>query len=413
VRAFVYSGLPARVVFGPGTLDQLGVELERLGIERALVLCTPRQRALAEDVARRIGSRTAGIFDGAVMHVPVETAAAAHALAMQLGADGCVAIGGGTAIGLGKAIALAMATAGNRDGPVDLTDSPGDSLPRVFPILAIPTTFSGSEMTPIHGTTARGQKKTGRDPRVLPRAVIYDPQLLMALPARVVGPSGMNAVAHCVEALWAADANPITSLVAEEGIRALGASLPRVVQVPDDREARAEALYGAWLAGTALGAVTMGLHHRLCHILGGRFNLSHAETHAVLLPQVVAFNRAAAPEAMARIGRALGQGHGLARDPAQALFELGRGLGISMALADLARDEVDLGAEQIRLTAGGLDEATRLVLQQAPPANPRPIEYPALRQLLDDAWNGRPPSAQAPTPTPTTPPIQPSQEIAT
>jgi alcohol dehydrogenase class IV len=382
VRAFVYSGLPARVVFGPGALDRVGVELERLGVERALVLCTARQRALAEDVARRIGGRAAGIFDGAVMHVPVETAAAAHALAVQLGADGCVAVGGGTAIGLGKAIALTVAA------------------PGVFPILAIPTTFSGSEMTPIHGTTSRGQKKTGRDPRVLPRTVIYDPQLLMALPARVVGPSGMNAVAHCVEALWAADANPITSLVAEEGIRALVASLPRVVQAPDDPEARAEALYGAWLAGTALGAVTMGLHHRLCHVLGGRFNLSHAESHAALLPQVVAFNRAAAPEAMARIGRALGLGRG--RDPAQALFELGRGLGISMALADLARDAVDLGAEQIRLTEGGLDEATRLVLERAPPVNPRPIEHPALRQLLEDAWNGRPPS-----------PTQPSQEIST
>ncbi len=248
MRAFVYNGQPSRVVFGRGALEKLGAEIERLGAKRALVLSTPEQRASAEDVSRRLGARSAGVYDKAVMHVPIETAEAARAVAKKLNADCCVAVGGGSTIGLGKAIALTSE----------------------LPILAIPTTFAGSEMTPIYGITAQGQKKTGRDARVLPKTVIYDPQLTMTLPARIAGPSGMNAIAHCVEALYAEDANPITSLMAEEGIRALARSLPKVVGDPADLEARAEALYGAWLAGACLGNVGMAIHHKLCHTLGGR-----------------------------------------------------------------------------------------------------------------------------------------------
>ena len=233
MRAFVYSSLPSRVVFRAGALDDLVAEIERLGAHRALVLSTPEQRASAEDVSKRLGARSAGVYDKAVMHVPIETAEAARAMAKSLNADCCVAIGGGSTIGLGKAIALTS----------DL------------PILAIPTTFAGSEMTPIYGITADGQKKTGRDPRVLPKTVIYDPLLTMSLPAKIAGPSGMNAIAHCVEALYAQDANPITSLMAEEGIRTLASSLPIVVSKPDNLDARAEALYGAWLAGACLGTV--------------------------------------------------------------------------------------------------------------------------------------------------------------
>ena len=191
MRAFVYNGQPSRVVFGRGALEKLGAEIERLGAKRALVLSTPEQRASAEDVSRRLGARSAGVYDKAVMHVPIETAEAARAVAKDLNADCCVAVGGGSTIGLGKAIALTSE----------------------LPILAIPTTFAGSEMTPIYGITVQGQKKTGRDARVLPKTVIYDPQLTMTLPAKIAGPSGMNAIAHCVEALYAEDANPITSLM--------------------------------------------------------------------------------------------------------------------------------------------------------------------------------------------------------
>ncbi|HUF19172.1 MAG TPA: maleylacetate reductase [Burkholderiales bacterium] len=348
MRSFVYQGQPSRVVFGAGSLDRVGDEVDRLGVKRALVLSTPEQRSGAEDIARRLGARAAGVYDRAVMHVPLETAEDARRLAAELGADCCVALGGGSTIGLGKAIALVSG----------------------LPILAIPTTFAGSEMTPIYGITEKGQKKTGRDVRVLPKTVIYDPELTRTLPAKIAGPSGMNAIAHCVEALYAQDANPIASLMAEEGIRTLAASLPAVVRDADDIEARADALYGAWLAGTCLGQVGMALHHKLCHTLGGSFNLPHAETHTVVLPHATRFNCDAAPEAMRRAGRALGSG-----DPAGALWDLARAVGAPLALKDIG------------MPADGLERAARIATEN-PYYNPRPVRYEDLLALLEDAYHG-------------------------
>jgi alcohol dehydrogenase class IV len=352
MRDFTYTGLPARVVFGAGALDRLGAEIERLGAKRAMVLSTPEQRGAAEDVAKRLGARAVGVYDRAVMHVPIETAEAARAVARTLDADCCVAVGGGSTIGLGKAIALTSE----------------------LPIVAIPTTFAGSEMTPIYGITAGGQKKTGRDARVLPKTVIYDPLLTMTLPAKIAGPSGMNAIAHCIEALYAQDANPITSMMAEEGIRALVQSLPKVVHEPDSVDARAEALYGAWLAGATLGTVGMALHHKLCHTLGGTYNLPHAETHTVVLPHAAAFNLPAAPEASMRVARALGT-----RTPAGALYDLARQLGAPLALKDIG------------MTEDALEQAARLATEN-PYYNPRPVEYAAVLELLDDAYHGRRPA---------------------
>ena len=274
MRSFVYQGLSSRVVFGAGALSQLPQAIEAMGAQRALVLCTPEQRASAERVARLLGDRAAGIFDRAVMHVPIETAREAREVARQMGADCAVAIGGGSTTGLGKAIAL---------------DSG-------LPILAIPTTYAGSEMTPIYGITEGGLKKTGKDPRVLPRTVIYDPELSLGLPVGMSITSGINAIAHAAEGLYAADANPIIDLMAEEGMAALGRALPRIHAQPTDAQARSDALYGAWLCGAVLGAVGMSLHHKLCHTLGGSFNLPHAETHTIVLPHALAYNAAAAPQ---------------------------------------------------------------------------------------------------------------------
>jgi maleylacetate reductase len=233
-------------------------------------------------------------------------------------------------------------------------------------------------MTPIYGITAQGQKKTGRDARVLPKTVIYDPQLTMTLPAKIAGPSGMNAIAHCVEALYAEDANPITSLMAEEGIRALARSLPKVVSDPADLEARAEALYGAWLAGACLGNVGMAIHHKLCHTLGGSYNLPHAETHTVILPHAVQYNRDAAKDAMARISRALAGNGAVDADPAGGLYDLARKIGAPLSL------------KEIGMKADALDDAAQLAAQN-PYYNPRAIEYAAIRQLLQNAWEGRRP----------------------
>jgi len=349
--SFVYQSLPSRIVFAAGGLLKVGEEMERLGARRALVLSTPEQRADAQRVAAILGERYAGVFAGAVMHVPIETARAAVAEAKRVNADCAVTIGGGSTTGLGKAIALESS----------------------IPILAVPTTYAGSEVTPIYGITEGGLKKTGRDPRVLPRAVIYDPQLTVSMPKQLTVTSAMNAMAHAVEGLYAVDANPITSLMAEEGIRALAAGLPRVVTRPNDIEARADCLYGAWLCGTVLGAVGMALHHKLCHTLGGTFNLPHAETHTIILPHAVAYNRTAAPQAMAAVQRAL-----RTSDAAGGLYDLAASLGAPMTL------------EKLGLRASDLDRAADLAVA-APYPNPRPIERDAIRNLLDDAFYGRRP----------------------
>ena len=242
-----------------------------------------------------------------------------------------------------------------------------------LPILAIPTTFAGSEMTPIQGITADGVKKTVRDLRMLPKTVIYDPTLLLTLPARIAGPSGMNAVAHSVEALYAQEANPITSLMAQESIRALAQSLPIVVREPQNLDARGEALYGAWLAGISLATVGMALHHKLCHTLGGTFNLPHAETHTIVLPHATRYNASAAPEAMARIARALG-----ASDAAAGLYDLAKAIGAPLAL------------KQIGMPEAGLERAADLAVTN-PYWNPQPLERGAIRALLQAAWEGRRP----------------------
>ena len=349
--SFVYQSAPSRVIFGVGCLDKLPEEIQRLGAAKALVLSTPEQRQSGMEMMARLGGRAAGLFDRAVMHVPIETAQAAREEAQRLGADCCVAVGGGSTTGLAKAIALVS----------------------TLPILAVPTTYAGSEMTPIWGITEGGRKTTGRDIRVLPKTVLYDPCLTVTMPAMLSATSGMNSIAHCVEALYAEEANPIISLMAEEGIRAFARSLPVVVKEPGNLEARSEALYAAWLGGIALGTVGMALHHKLCHTLGGTYNLPHAETHTVVLPHAVAYNAQAAPEAMMRIARALG-----APSAAEGLYDLAASLGAPASLAALG------------MKAEDLDKAAEIAVQN-PYYNPRPITREGIRALLQDAFEGRRP----------------------
>lgn len=351
MNSFVYTANPTRVVFGGGALQQLAREIDALDARRALVLCTPEQADAARRVAELLGDRAAGIFPRAVMHVPIETAREARAEAQRLGADCAVAIGGGSTTGLGKAIAL---------------DSG-------LPILAIPTTYAGSEMTPIYGLTEAGIKKTGRDARVLPRTVIYDPELSFTLPLGLSVTSGLNAIAHAAEGLYAHDGNPITALMAQEGIRAMAAALPLLARDSGSPAARTDALYGAWLCGTVLGAVAMGLHHKLCHTLGGSFNLPHAEVHAVILPHALAYNAAHAPGAMARIASALG-----VTDAARGVFDLASALGAPTSLRAIGMPE------------SGLDRAADLAAT-TPYPNPRPLERAALRELLQRAFDGAAP----------------------
>ncbi|MFM6991983.1 MAG: maleylacetate reductase [Rhodoferax sp.] len=354
MQDFVYTGQAGRVVFGSGALSHLEREIDLLGAKRVLVLSTPGQARLAEMAADCLGGRTAGIFPQAVMHVPIETAQEARQEARRLGADGIVAIGGGSTTGLAKAIAL---------------DSG-------LPILAIPTTYAGSEMTTVYGITEAGVKKTGKDPRVLPRTVIYDPELTLKLPTVLSVTSGMNAIAHAVEGLYGKDSNPVMNLMAEEGIRAIANALPLIRQKTDDVLARADALYGAWLCGMVMSSVGMALHHKLCHTLGGSFGLSHAEVHTVVLPHALDFNAAAAPDAVYRIERAMGLSG--KTSAAAGLFDLAKDNGAPVALKDIGMKATDL------------DKAADLAVSN-PYWNPRPLgpeQRPEILQLLRRAYEG-------------------------
>jgi len=338
---------PARIVFGRGTIAQLPAELARLGGRRALVLSTPSQKNHAEAIAARLGDAAAGVFAGAVMHTPVGVTAQALQAFADVGADCVVAYGGGSTIGLGKAIAW------RND----------------VPQIVIATTYAGSEVTPILGETENGLKTTRRDARILPETVIYDPDLTLRLPVAISVSSGLNAMAHAIEGLYAQDRNPITALQAVEGVRALRQALPRIVEVPDDPEARSLALYGSWLCGTVLGTVGMALHHKLCHALGGSFDLPHAETHAVLLPHTAAYNAAAAADLLRPAADLFGGSIG------GGLYDFAATLGAPRALRDLGLDQ------------GDLDRAADIAVQN-PYWNPRPVERDAVRRLLGQAWEG-------------------------
>jgi maleylacetate reductase len=353
MEAFQYTALPARILFGFGTIDKVVDELASLGRKRAFVLSDPHHAtAAAARLMRILGELGAHLSTDAVMHTPVEVTERVMAKLAACRADCIVALGGGSTIGLAKALALR-------------TD---------LPQIVLPTTYAGSEATPVLGETREGQKSTIRSMKVLPEVIVYDVELTYGLPPAISLVSGINAIANAVESLYAKDANPITSSLAEQGIAALGRALPRIVSDPSDRSARADALFGAWVCGSCLGMVGMSLHHKLCHVLGGTFALPHAETHTVILPHAVAYNAAGAPVAIARAARALGVDHA-----AQALFDLAVTNGGPRSLREIGMSYSDLD--------GAADAAVK-----SPYWNPRPVERNAIRKLLDDAYNGRRPS---------------------
>ena len=356
---FEYEPLPGRVVFGPGAARRALVgEADRLGVDRILLLVASSEEALARELAAPLGARVVAVFTAVRPHVPVVIAEAARELARSVGADALLSIGGGSTTGTAKAVAL---TSG-------------------LPIIAVPTTYAGSEVTPVWGLTEATRKTTGTDLRVLPRTVVYDPELTLTLPADLSVASGLNAMAHCVEAFWAPRRNPISSLAAEEGVRVLAAGLPAVVADPDDLDARGNLLHGAYLAGAAFAVAGSGLHHKICHTLGGAFNMPHALTHAIVLPYVLAFNGPDAPDAVVRIGRALG-----ADDPIAGLHELADRLGMPAGLRALGMTEQQVG------------EAAAAVEPLVPADNPRRVDRDALYELIHAAWAGVPGTAAATT----------------
>jgi maleylacetate reductase len=354
MKSFVHDMRTARIIFGSGTSVQLGDELARIGARRAFLLSTPEQAHQAQGVAS-LGELLAGHFATATMHTPVEVTERALQKVLAAKADCLIAVGGGSTTGLGKALAL-------RTG---------------LPQIVVPTTYAGSEVTSLLGQTEDGVKTTLRDPAILPGTVIYDVDLTLTLPVAASITSALNAAAHAVEALYAPDRTPLTDAMAEAGLKAIGRSLKAVAADPLDRVARSDLLCGAWLCGTVLGATTMGLHHKLCHTLGGTLDLPHAETHSLILPHAIAYNEPGARKAIRAAGDAL-----RLRSVARELHILASSLGVSMALSSFGVTDADL------------DQIADLAVR-APYPNPMPIERAAIRKLLGDALAGTPP--QEPT----------------
>lgn len=353
IEAFEYNALPGRVVFGAGRArSSLSAEVEQMGLQRLMLIADAFDADLARELVAPLGQRCVTTFDKVRQHVPVEVVREACKQAKDKHVDGLLSVGGGSTTGLAKAVALEL----------DL------------PIICIPTTYAGSEMTPVWGMTENNRKTTGRSMKVLPKLVIYDPELTYSLPDTITGPSAINAVAHCVEAFYAAGACPMASLMALEGIRAIANGLQDAVLNPRGLSGRAKTLYGAYLGGATFAVAGSGIHHKICHVLGGAYDLPHAELHTIILPHAVAINRDAIPDIMARIADALG-----ADDAADGLFDLGRDVGAPAALS------------AIGMKAEDLDEAVQLCLAAVPANNPAQVSEAMMRQLLSDAFEGNRP----------------------
>ena len=341
-----------RVRFGVGLRREAGAEAARLGGTRPVVLSTPEQADLAEELAGLIGTDAAGIFAGAAMHTPVDVTEAAMARLAELGADALIAVGGGSTVGLGKALAL-------RTG---------------LPQVAVPTTYAGSEATPVLGQTENGTKTTLTDWAVRPGAVLYDPELVATLPPAMSATSGLNAMAHAVEALYGRGRDEETDRIAMEGLRAFAEGLPTVMAAPGDLAAREATQRGAHACGVLLGRVGMALHHKLCHALGGALGLPHAQTHAVILPHAAAFNEAAT-DALSPLAEMLGGDRA-----GRALWTFARGLGAPRSLREIGMEEADIPRAVRAATAD-------------PYWNPRPVEEEGVRALLTRAWAGDAPES--------------------
>lgn len=348
---FDHETLGQRIRFASGSArESLRAEIDLLGVSRAMVIASADERRLAETVTA--GLPVAVLHDEVVMHVPTEVAERARAVAAAQDVDVLISVGGGSTTGLAKAVAL---TTG-------------------LPIIAVPTTYAGSEATNVWGLTEAARKTTGVDARVLPRAVVYDASLMVSLPLGMSIASGLNALAHCVDSLWAPRADPINSALATEGIRALNIGLPQIVEDPAGIDGRERALYGAYLSAVAFASAGSGLHHKICHVLGGMFDLPHAQTHAVVLPHVLAFNAPAAPEAAERIAAAFGSA-----DALTGLTVLRERLDAPVALRDYGMQE------------GGIAQAAAAVVEVAPADNPTPVTIDNITELLHAAWEGADP----------------------
>lgn len=345
-----YQPLPTRVIFG-GSRSSLPAAIEGLGIRQPVVLSSRTHTAAVVEVLTAACLGEDAVFYDAEMHTPVSVTERAMTFMQSRGADGIVALGGGSVIGLSKALALR-------------TD---------LPQIVIPSTFAGSEMTNILGETSGGRKVTQRGAEIQPETVIYDVSLYAGLPASLRVTSALNALSHAVEALYAQDRNPISSLMAVEAARRIITGLPRIIRGSNDPDDLWAVMFGAHLAATVLGSVAMSLHHKICHVLGGTFGLPHAQTHSVMLPYVVAYNAAAARPELAPLRDML---PGDELGAALRTFALGLGAPPSLSSLGFSRSEAGRTAQLVFEAAYG---------------NPRTPGIGSLERMIEAAADGSDP----------------------
>jgi maleylacetate reductase len=361
---FTHETLTQRVILDAGrSLEHLEAQVAHLGASRVMLVAG----GSASSYAERAGVRVPVVlrWTEVVQHVPVAVAERARSAAAEHAVDVVVCVGGGSAVGVAKAVALTAR----------------------LPVIAVPTTYAGSEATPVWGLTEDGRKTTGIDPAVLPAVVVYDSDLTRSLPVDLSVASGLNALAHCVDSMWAPRSNPINQTLALEGARALAAGLPQVVDDPLGTPGRDQCLYGAYLSATAFASAGSGLHHKICHVLGGMFELPHAQTHAVVLPHVLAYNAPAVPDIARRLAFALGGTAGTDDDPATGVSDALAALEESVAAPRALRD--------LGLPLDAIPQVAERVVAAAPPTNPRPVTGPAIETLLRAAWEGADPRSQS------------------
>jgi alcohol dehydrogenase class IV len=350
MQAFHYTSYAQEIIFGTGSLAQLGEVVDRFRWQRLLLCSTGslRRGGQIAELERALGERLVASYEHIQPHVPDFQVAEALALAETHQIDGVIGFGGGSAIGMAKAVsrALEKKRSGTQEYPIAPIQQP------LVPVIAIPTTYAGSEMTPVYGVTRQidgePRKVTVTDVRVTPKLTLYDPLLTLQLSPEMTASTGINALAHCIEALYSITRNPFSTAAALQGIRSINSALPRCYAAGNDVEARAEMLTGSFLAATALAHVTMAIHHGLCHVLGGTAGVPHGVANSIILPHAMRFNLDATAHQLAQVAEAMGIGtagtivEAAAEDVIQQIYRLIRQLNLPQHLRDVGVQEADL-----------------------------------------------------------------------
>ncbi|HET8852946.1 MAG TPA: iron-containing alcohol dehydrogenase [Ktedonobacteraceae bacterium] len=384
MHEFRYTSYAQEIIFGPGSISRLDEAIERYSWQR-LMLCSTgslRRDGTIASIEKALGDRLVATHEHVQPHVPDFQVAEALTIASQNKIDALIGLGGGSPIGLAKAVSLALEE--QRSGRPARSTSPTDQ--PLVPVIAIPTTYAGSEMTPVYGITQHtdglARKITVTDSKITPKLVIYDPLLTLNLPPTITASTGINALAHCIEALYSVTRNPLSTAAATSGTRHITSALPRCYATADDVEARAEMLIGAYLAGTALASVTMALHHGLCHVLGGTAGVPHGIANSIILPHAMRFNLDATASQLALAAQAMGIS--LAGRSAEIAVEEA----IQRIYALIAQMNLPQHLREVGVQEADLPHLAQLAFQsRAVQNNPKPITDPAqLEALLRAAW---------------------------